>query len=75
MLVHRVSTKCAEDAPLLAPGVVQLIVSSPSASIDGHESKKPMTPGLVIDAQAWFRDPGAARNTNLSDALEFTLAP
>ncbi len=36
---------------------------------------QPMTAGLVVDAQAWFRDPGAPKNTNLSDALEFTLAP
>jgi hypothetical protein len=35
----------------------------------------PMQAGLQLDAQAWFRDPGAPKNTNLSDALEFWLAP
>jgi hypothetical protein len=35
----------------------------------------PFFAGQVLDAQAWFRDPGAPKNTNLSSALEFTLAP
>jgi hypothetical protein len=32
-------------------------------------------PGEVFDAQAWFRDPPAPGTTNLSDGLEFSLAP
>jgi formylglycine-generating enzyme required for sulfatase activity len=33
----------------------------------------PFTGGQVLHAQGWFRDPGAAKQTNLSDALRFTL--
>jgi formylglycine-generating enzyme required for sulfatase activity len=33
----------------------------------------PFAPGEVIHAQGWFRDSGAAKGTNLSDALTFTL--
>ena len=36
---------------------------------------QPMYAGQVVVAQGWFRDPSAPRNTNLSDALEFTLSP
>jgi hypothetical protein len=36
---------------------------------------QPMAAGLVIDCQAWFRDPPAAKTTNLSNGLEFTLIP
>lgn len=35
----------------------------------------PLTPGAVIDAQCWYRDPPAAKTTNLSDALEFSVCP
>ncbi len=35
----------------------------------------PFVPGDVVHAQAWYRDPAAAKTTNLSDALEFVLAP
>jgi subtilisin-like proprotein convertase family protein len=35
----------------------------------------PQTPGQVYDAQAWFRDPPAAKTTNLSNGIEFTLCP
>lgn len=35
----------------------------------------PFQAGQTIDAQAWFRDPGAPSNTNLSNALEFQLEP
>jgi hypothetical protein len=31
--------------------------------------------GTVVDAQTWYRDPGAAKNTSLSDGLEFTVCP
>ncbi len=33
----------------------------------------PFLPGDVFYAQAWYRDPGAAAQTNLSDGLRFTL--
>src|SRR5262249_34947429 len=36
---------------------------------------QPMFAGQTFDAQAWFRDPGVVKNTSLSDALEFSLAP
>jgi Tol biopolymer transport system component len=36
---------------------------------------QPMAAGLVLDAQAWFRDPPAPKTTNLSNAFEFTLVP
>jgi hypothetical protein len=35
----------------------------------------PFSAGDIVDAQAWFRDPPAPRGTNLSNALEFVLAP
>ncbi len=33
----------------------------------------PYVAGQVIYAQGWFRDPGAPKQTNLSDGLGFTL--
>jgi endonuclease I len=36
---------------------------------------QPMAAGLIIDAQAWFRDPPAPNTTNLSNGLEFALTP
>ncbi|MCC7012311.1 MAG: PD40 domain-containing protein [Planctomycetes bacterium] len=36
---------------------------------------QPLTPGATFYAQAWFRDPPAAKSTNLSNALMFTLVP
>ncbi len=33
----------------------------------------PFSAGAVLFAQAWFRDPGAARGTNLSNGVSFTL--
>jgi Tol biopolymer transport system component len=36
---------------------------------------QPIYPGQVLDAQAWFRDPSAPKTTNLSNAMEFTIAP
>lgn len=35
----------------------------------------PFAAGETVNAQAWYRDPPAPKTTNLSDALEFTLAP
>ena len=35
----------------------------------------PIAAGQQVQAQAWFRDPSAPRGTNLSNALEFTVAP
>jgi photosystem II stability/assembly factor-like uncharacterized protein len=35
----------------------------------------PFSAGQRVWAQAWFRDPPAAKTTNLSNALEFMLAP
>jgi hypothetical protein len=29
--------------------------------------------GLVVDAQAWYRDPPAPKSTNLSGGLEFIV--
>lgn len=34
---------------------------------------QPLGAGQTLYAQGWFRDPGAPRDTNLSDALSFTL--
>lgn len=36
---------------------------------------QPFVPGQELWIQAWFRDPGASRNTNLSDALVFDWMP
>jgi hypothetical protein len=36
---------------------------------------QPLTAGERFDAQVWYRDPAAVKSTNLSNALEFTLAP
>lgn len=35
----------------------------------------PFAAGLVVDVQAWFRDPPSAKTTALSGALEFVLQP
>jgi Tol biopolymer transport system component len=35
----------------------------------------PPIAGTVVDAQAWYRDPGAPRGSNLSDGLEFEVCP
>jgi hypothetical protein len=35
----------------------------------------PFSAGEIVNAQAWFRDPPAPKGSNLSDALEFVLAP
>ncbi len=35
----------------------------------------PATPGQLVQAQAWYRDPPAPKSTNLSNALEFTILP
>jgi hypothetical protein len=36
---------------------------------------QPIQAGQRFDAQLWYRDPPAAKSTNLSDALEFVLVP
>lgn len=35
----------------------------------------PFSAGQKVYAQAWYRDPAAVKTTNLSDALELTMAP
>lgn len=35
----------------------------------------PFVPGTPVNAQAWYRDPAAAKTTNLSNALEFVVVP
>jgi hypothetical protein len=35
----------------------------------------PLAAGRTFQAQAWYRDPPAPKTTNLSDGLEFILAP
>lgn len=35
----------------------------------------PFVPGIPVNAQAWYRDPAAAKTTNLSNALEFVVVP
>lgn len=35
----------------------------------------PFSAGVVVNAQAWYRDPPAAKTTNLSNALEFVTLP
>jgi hypothetical protein len=36
---------------------------------------QPISSGLVVDSQAWYRDPSAPATTNLSNGLEFTVCP
>ena len=36
---------------------------------------QPLAPGQHFDAQAWFRDPPAAKTTNLSNGIGFNLCP
>jgi hypothetical protein len=36
---------------------------------------QPLAGGETVWAQAWFRDPAAAKTTNLSDGITFTVAP
>jgi hypothetical protein len=35
----------------------------------------PFVPGQIVDAQGWFRDPPAAKTTNLSGGLEWVVCP
>jgi hypothetical protein len=35
----------------------------------------PLSAGLVVNAQVWFRDPPAPKTTNLSDGCQFTTLP
>jgi hypothetical protein len=35
----------------------------------------PFSSGVTVDAQCWYRDPPAAKTTNLSNALEFVTTP
>ena len=35
----------------------------------------PFMPGTTVQTQAWYRDPPAPKSTNLTNALEFVLAP
>lgn len=35
----------------------------------------PFSPGAVVQAQAWFRDPPSPKTTTLSNALEFVVCP
>ncbi len=35
----------------------------------------PLTAGATFYVQGWYRDPGAQRNTNLANAVQFTLCP
>lgn len=35
----------------------------------------PFSAGELVNAQAWFRDPAAAKTTNLSNALEYVTQP
>ena len=35
----------------------------------------PWSSGDPVFVQGWYRDPGAPKNTNLSDAIELTLQP
>lgn len=36
---------------------------------------QPFSPGDIVDAQCWFRDPAAPGTTNLSDGVEFVHYP
>jgi Tol biopolymer transport system component len=36
---------------------------------------QPIGAGQTFYAQGWYRDPGAAKNSNLADAVQFTLCP
>jgi uncharacterized delta-60 repeat protein len=45
----------------------QFMANNPAAT------GSPFHAGQVLHAQGWFRDPGAAKQTNLSNALTFTL--
>ncbi len=35
----------------------------------------PLTAGATFYVQGWFRDPGAPKNSNLANAVQFTLCP
>jgi hypothetical protein len=47
------------------------------AYMAGHPTAlgQPLQAGQRFNLQAWYRDPAATKATNLSDALEFNLAP
>lgn len=45
-----------------------------SANNPGAQGQ-PLTAGSTFYIQGWYRDPGAPKNSNLSDAISFTLCP
>jgi hypothetical protein len=61
----------------VAGGCAGLLATDWNAFIATHPAAlgAPVAPGLVVDAQAWFRDPGAPGLSNLSNAVEFTVQP
>ncbi len=44
-------------------------------SANSNALGQPFAAGMVVNMQAWFRDPPAPGTTNLSNALQFTFCP
>ncbi len=62
-------------APSSCEGVLSTDLNALIFAGGGSLAGQSLSAGSKVYAQAWFRDPPAARSTNLSDAIELTLHP
>lgn len=61
-------------SPGLCDGELRLDLST-WMQLNQNALGMPFIGGEALYAQGWYRDPGASRQTNLSDALSFSLCP
>ncbi len=72
--VQRLSSSSTGGTANLCNGV---IAQDSRAYLAAHPGSlgQPFAPGVVVNAQAWLRDPPAPGMTNLSNGLQFTMCP
>jgi len=72
--VQRVSPQSSGGTANTCSGTYSLDLSNYLAS-NATAIGNPLFAGEVFNAQLWFRDPPAPSTSNLSNAVQFTLAP
>lgn len=72
--IQRTALLNSGGTPLTCNGVLTLDLNAFRAANPGALGE-PLSVGQQLNAQGWHRDPGAAKSTGLSDALEFWMAP
>ena len=72
--VQRLSSTSTGGTANLCNGVIAQDFRAYLAANPGSLGQ-PFAPGVVVNAQAWFRDPPAPGTTNLSNGLQFTMCP